>query len=132
MGFKPKRKVFDLRFDDPSMNGLVVKVRGVNTGTMLDLRAARASDDDDSIRDMLELLGQQLLEWNVVDEDDAPVPATLEGVRQQDLDFNMAILDAWQNVMAGVPAPLDGSSTSGEPSLVASIPTETLSESLAS
>ncbi|MCZ4509948.1 hypothetical protein O3Q52_17435 [Streptomyces sp. ActVer] len=126
MGYRPKRKIYTLEFEDPEFNGLEVKIRGLNTGQMLDIDTARDDGDDAAILGMLQLMADQLLEWNVEDDDGQPVPATFEGIRTQELAFNWAIIDAWQNAVAGVSAPLDGESTDGDPLLAASIPMETL------
>lgn len=126
MGYRPKRKTYVLKFEGEEYKGLEVKIRGLNTGQLLDIDTARADGGDEAIRAMLHLMANQLVEWNVED-DDKPVPMTFEGVCSLDLDFNWAVINAWQNAMAGVPDPLESGSTSGEPSLVASIPTETLS-----
>lgn len=128
MGYRPKRKIFNLDFTGTEHDGLHATVRGVSTGQALDIEAARADGSDDAIRGMLELIAEQLIEWNVEDPDTGePVPANLDGVRALEIGLNLAIVNAWLTAMAGVPAPLESGSTSGEPSLVASIPTETLS-----
>lgn len=127
MGYKPKKKIYTLAFEDPGFEGLEVKIRGLNTGQVMDIDAARGDGGDGAIVTMLQLMAEQLVEWNVEDDDNQPVPTTFEGVRSLDIDFNWAIIDAWQNAAAGVNTPLDSDSTSTELSLVASIPTETLS-----
>ncbi|BBC35294.1 hypothetical protein SGFS_065880 [Streptomyces graminofaciens] len=127
MGYKPRRKIYTLAFEGEEYEGLEVKIRGLNTGQVMDIDAARADGGDSAIVAMLQLMAEQLVEWNVEDDEGQPVPTTFEGVRSLDIDFNWAVIDAWQNAAAGVPAPLESGSTSGEPSLVASIPTETLS-----
>lgn len=142
MGFVPKRTVYKLvDWPDPNMEGLEVKLRGLNTGQVLDLGekkdAALAeldSDDTDAgdrvaVVALLTVMAEQMIEWNITEEDGTPVPPTLEGIKGQELAFVMAIVDAWQTAVAGVPDPLPAGSTSGEPSLVASIPTEALSPS---
>lgn len=134
MGFVPKRKVYNLVFTDPDMHGLEVKMRGLNTGQWMDLvtrKEAVEEDNEDAqaVIELFTLMAEQMVSWNVTDEDGTPVPATLDGIRQQDLPFNMAIIEAWQTAAAGVSAPLDSGSPSGEPSLEASIPMDTLSES---
>lgn len=134
MGFVAKRKTYTLQFeDDEDLKGLEVKLRGLNTGQVLDLDAARQDGSDDAVRSMLQLMADQLVEWNLEDPDTGePVPATLEGVRSLDFDLNWKIIDAWQAAVSGVPAPLDDGSNSGDQSLEASIPMETLSSSLVS
>ena len=127
MGYRPKRKIYTLEFEGEEYEGLEVKIRGLNTGQVMDIDTARQDGGDAAIVAMLQLMADQLIEWNVEDDDGQPVPTTFEGVRSLDIDFNWAIIDAWQNAAAGVKTPLDEPSISTEPSLVASIPTETLS-----
>lgn len=127
MGYRPKKKIYTLAFEDPEFEGLEVKIRGLNTGQVMDIDAARASGTESAIVTMLKLMSEQLVEWNVEDDEGQPVPTTFDGVLSLDVDFNWAIVNAWQNAAAGVPAPLDETSTDTELSLVASIPTETLS-----
>lgn len=127
MGYRPKKKIYTLAFEGEEYEGLEVKIRGLNTGQVMDIDAARADGGDSAIVAMLQLMAEQLVEWNVEDDEGQPVPTTFEGVRSLDIEFNWAIIDAWQTAAAGVKAPLDSDSTSTELSLVASIPTETLS-----
>ena len=127
MGYRPKKKIYTLAFEGEEYEGLEVKIRGLNTGQVMDIDSARADGGDSAIVAMLQLMAEQLVEWNVEDDEGQPVPTTFEGVRSLDIEFNWAIIDAWQTAAAGVKAPLDSDSTSTELSLVASIPTETLS-----
>ena len=128
MGYRPKKKVYVLEFEGEEFEGLEVKIGGLNTGQVMDIDAARASGTETAIVTMLRLLGDRLIEWNVDHpETSEPVPPTFEGVCSLDMDFNWAIVNAWQDAVAGVKAPLDETSTDTELSLVASIPTETLS-----
>lgn len=134
MGFVPKKKTYVLDFAGTAEDGLLVTVRGLSTGEYLDaIELERTSNEDEESADKLILLfADKLVSWNIEDEAGTPVPADLGGVRQQDLDFNLTIINAWTTAMAGVPAPLEQSSPAGEPSPVESIPMETLSSSLAS
>lgn len=127
MGYRPKKKIYTLAFEGEEYEGLEVKIRGLNTGQVMDIDAARTDGGDSAIVAMLQLMAEQLVEWNVEDDEGQPVPTTFEGVRSLDIDFNWAVIDAWQTAAAGVKDPLDNDSTSTELSLVASIPTETLS-----
>jgi hypothetical protein len=70
-----------------------------------------------------------LVEWNLENDDDTPVPATVEGLQSQDLGFVMRIVQAWlEGVQAAAP-PLPQPSSSGRPSLEGSLPMEPLSSS---
>lgn len=134
MGYKRNPKVYNLKFgEDTEYPGLEVQVRSLSMGQLI---AARTGKDDDDGKDgteaLIELLADRIIGWNLEDEDGTPVPTTLEAMKGEDSDLIMAIVDQWTDAVAGVKAPLDGTSNSGEISPVASIPTETLSSSLAS
>lgn len=139
MGFKVKRKVYKLTFaDDTDLSGLEVMVRSLDTGQFLELTTARAQHEaggaqgEIGMRRQLELLAANLVSWNAEDEDGAPIPTTLEGILEQDLSFNTAVIGAWAEAISGVSDPLPQTFSDGQPSLEASIPMETPSESLAS
>jgi hypothetical protein len=88
------------------------------------------SDEDNALAEF----GKRLVSWNLTDDDDQPIPATAEGLRQVDTSLVTALKTAWLQSIVGVhdADPLPRSSPSGEPSPVESIPMEALSESLAS
>lgn len=133
MGYKPKRKTYHLNFASTDYEGLQVSIRGLNTGQYMDLFEAKTeAETGGETNRLLTIMASRLVSWNVEDDDDMPVPATLDGIKTQDLDFNLAIVNAWTTAMAGVPVPLEQPSTGGESSLEASIPMDVLSPSLAS
>lgn len=133
MGYKPKRKIYNLDFTGTDYEGLMVSIRGLNTGQYMDMVTAKAEvEAGGETTNLLTIMASRLVSWNVEDDDDLPVPPTLDGIKTQDLDFNLAIVNAWTTAMAGVPAPLDQPSSDGGSSLEASIPMEVLSPSLAS
>jgi hypothetical protein len=138
MGFTVKRKVFRLVFKDSDLDGLEVLARSLNTGQFLEMESAKAEragggkGSEGATQRMLELLAAELVSWNAEDENGVPIPATMDGIRAQDLDFSMKIIDAWTDAIAGVPAPLPPTSSDGQPSLEASIPMAVPSASPAS
>ena len=130
MGYKPKQKIYKLDFTGTDHEGLQVSIRGLNTGQYMDLFVAKSeAEAGGETTRLLQIMASRLVGWNVEDEADLPVPATLDGIKAMDLDFNLAIVNAWTTAMAGVSAPLEPSSSGGEPSLEASIPMEVLSAS---
>lgn len=129
MAFKRKRKVYKLDFTETEYDGLEVKVRGLTTGEYLELisLSAPGTEGDSKETDgMLRLFASHLMSWNLVDDDDEPVPSTFEGIKTNDLTMNMAIVNAWTDAMVEVPASTEKKSLTGTDSLVESIPTETL------
>ncbi|MFI9200156.1 hypothetical protein [Streptomyces sp. NPDC053048] len=132
MGFVKKPKRINLRFEgDPELDGLEVTLRGLNVAEYLDVMGL-GEVEAGSVPDMIKRFSRALVSWNLEDEDGNPVPISEDVVFAQDQDFIMRLAAAWIEALSGVPAPLDQSSPSGEPSPVVSIPMEPLSESLAS
>jgi hypothetical protein len=130
-GYKRNRKIYKLVFDESTdYPGLEVQVRTLSLGQLLDARSR--ADDEDGTKRMVDLFAERLISWNLEDEADQPVPATLDGIRDQDDDLILALIARWQEAMRGVPAPLDGASPSGETTAAESRLAELPSESLAS
>lgn len=136
MGYKRKRKVYKLTFQDPSMDGLEVIAGSLTTDEFLALSEAAASvSETDNVEnrkaaaEMFDLLGKHLVSWTLEEEDDTPVPATRAGIGAQDLDFILDIVLAWMNAIASVPPPLPEGSPSGATSLEQSLPQVSLSQS---
>lgn len=124
MGYRPKRKIYTLDFSGTDYEGLQVTVRGLTVAEELELDGQEASSDL-----IIKRLVSRLISWNVEDDKGQPVPTTHDGVCTQDVAMVLAILDALRTANSGVPAPLPNGSPAGEPSAVASIPTEPLSPS---
>ena len=111
MGYRPPRKVYRVVGSGP-YEGLEAKLAGVNLGRYLDLVSVadgmEGEDAPDEIGDMLAALDGALLEWNIEDDDGAPVPVGLDGLRTQDFDLVLWLFDAWLEAMGGTPDPLGG------------------------
>lgn len=130
-GYKRNRKIYKLVFDESTdYPGLEVQVRTLSLGQLLDARSR--ADDEDGTKRMVDLFAERLISWNLEDEDEQAVPATLDGIRDQDDDLILALIARWQEAMRGVPAPLDGASSSGATTEAESRLAELPSESLAS
>jgi hypothetical protein len=122
MGFTRKRKSYKLDFSGTEFDGLVVKVDGLTTGEYLDfiMMTATVDADENQTSNMIKMLATHL------EEDGEPVPPTLEGLRANDLQMNMAIINAWTSAMSNVPEETAKKSETGESPLLGSIPMETL------
>lgn len=130
MGFKAKKKLYRLIFADEDMAGLEVTMTSVPMGDLLSLQQLdpkRAASDPAEFRELLEIFAGAMLEWNLEDDNDQPVPITVDAFLKQDIDFIFEIITQWSTAVSGVSAPLDGGSTSGATSLEASIPMDVLS-----
>jgi hypothetical protein len=138
MGFVRKRTVYKLVWDPPhELAGLEVRVTGASVGEMLDMAALADADDevkaarsDEAFTRFAEALVSWNLETEVLDEGGVttvPVPATLDGVRAQDLDFVLELIQAWMRAIVDVPPPLpDASTPGGSSGREVSIPMEAL------
>lgn len=134
MGFKRNPKIYKLTWDeDTDYPGLEVQVRTLTMGQVLAMRTGKNDDEGkDNVQVSVELLAERIDSWNLEDEDGNPVPPTLEAMYEEDDDLILDIINRWTDAVSAVRAPLPQSSPSGEPSLVASVPMEALSPSLAS
>ncbi|MGH7179199.1 MAG: hypothetical protein ACREJC_17610 [Tepidisphaeraceae bacterium] len=141
-GYTPEKTIYKLVFDD--MEGLVVRARSATIGEitefnhLLGFKAAQhvaagmpvADAEEESKKPLVKFI-DFLVDWNVLDDNGDPVPATLAGVSTQEPTFMWKIINAWMTA-GSAPAPLEQPSSDGEQSLEASIPMEPLSPSLAS
>jgi hypothetical protein len=127
VGFQRKTTTYRLTFEGTDLDGLVVTVRSVSVGAMLDLVGLAEADTRKAadIAHMFDTLGDALDSWNLEDGG-VPVPADRTGVRSLGVPEAMALVKAWSNVMQDVPGPLDQPSTGGVPSAALSLPMEPL------
>ncbi|MFF3511529.1 hypothetical protein [Streptomyces sp. NPDC002573] len=132
MGFKRNPKIYHLKWEDGEYAGLEVRVRSMSLGQLVASQKGTGYNGKEGIEGNIELFAERIVDWNLETEDGEPVPTTLDAIMGEDDDLIIDIVRRWNEAMAGVPAPLPESSPSGEPSPVASIPMEPLSESLAS
>lgn len=111
--YKRNPKVYKLKFDpDDELHGLEVLIRSLPVAEFLRVTALAAAGDNstEASEKLLHSLADQLVEWNLDNEDGSPVPATFEGLVAQELDFVMRIFRAWMDAMGSVPDPLGQSS----------------------
>lgn len=140
MGYKRPARIYTIvDWPDEDMAGLEVKARSVKLKKFIEFgrlmsnaKAASAEDAEEAITNLVSFFAKALVSWNLEDDDGAPVPATYDGLIEQDNDFVMRIIFAWMQIVGGAPGPLGKPSTDGETSLVASLPMEPLSTSQAS
>lgn len=131
MGFKAGPRTVTVRFaEGHEFHGAEARARLMSFGEWEAIVEADQSGDQSA----MEEFAKRLVSWNLTDDDDQPIPASREGLRQVDVRLVIALKDAWVQSLNGVhdADPLSQSSPSGGPSLVASVPMEALSPSLAS
>lgn len=91
----------------------------------------------DAVVKLAESFADILLGWNLTEQagdsgEPEPVPATLDGMLSMHYPLMRDIVEGWLSAVAGIPDPLDVTSPSGDIQPGGYIPTEPLSESLAS
>jgi hypothetical protein len=135
MGYKHQIPRINVAFEEGhEYHGLKVVLRKLKLGEWLEI-TGMGDNEEPTVRhvgDQLRRMADKLVSWNLEDEGGRPVPTTLEAVMDQDRELMIAVLNAWLDGLTAVSAPLEASSTGGEPSLVESIPMDTLSASLVS
>lgn len=128
MGYKATPRTVKIQFaEGHEHHGAEARARRMSLG---EWEAVIEGDEDNALAEFT----QRLVSWNLTDDDDQPIPATAEGLRQVDTSLVTALKNAWLQSIVGVHTadPLSQSSPSGAPSLVESVPMEALSPSLAS
>jgi hypothetical protein len=139
VGFKLPSTVFVLDFDGTDLDGLTVKARSVPFGTFLELQElADVADKSgaEAIAAMRKLVeqfaGTALKSWDLED-DNGPVPATVDGLGTLEARHVLTIIGTWLRAAGGeAPAPLGEPSPGIAPSAVSSLPMVELSTSQAS
>lgn len=135
-GFKPDRKKYRLRFEGTDYDGFVVLMRSVSFGVFLEMSTLTGwnpkkmgPDEVAELRRLFGTLASAIIEWNLLDDDDQPVPITVDGLFAQDPEMVIAVVNAWTGAMSDVSGPLGQRSSDGRPSPVASLPMEEWSPS---
>jgi hypothetical protein len=150
MGFVRQRRTYRLVWSEGEFTGLEVVASSASVAGYRQIAewATRqyswppTTEDLMKLDELHEVFGEMLVSWNlerpkldehgheIVDADGSrvvePVPPTVDGLRQQDPEFTLAVIVAWMDAVAGVPAPLGGPSSSGERSLEESLPMDVL------
>lgn len=113
MGYKKVPVIHTLN-EIEGEDGLVVRLKSVSFGKVRKLMRLTSDDGDDSMMDEIAAMFQDaLVSWNLEDEE-GPVPTTVEAVENQDFDFVMKIVHAWLDRMTGPSEELGKDSSSGE------------------
>jgi len=121
MGYKRQRKIFKLVFEDPDMEGLVVRCRSTSVRQFLDIQTmaqnakGEGSDELAGVKALLATFATVIIDWNMEDDDDTPIAPTAETLLDEDFDFVMVMVNAWIEAMAGVAKDLGKASTPTSP-----------------
>jgi hypothetical protein len=94
MGFEVPENVIQLAFEDPSWNGLVVKMSIPTLDELRETAKLRTSQDPQAIEPVLEAFASHLHEWNLMRKG-VPVPATRKGIGSLDGVFSLQLVGSW-------------------------------------
>ena len=130
-----KRKLYHLTWpEDHALHGLEVTTKGLSIGrlrTMMGLTSEMGKGGEEQAKAAEALFDQfahVLVSWNREEDDGTPVPATREGIAEEDLSFMIGLVMAWMDAVAGVDTPLPAASPPGpDPALEESLPMAPLS-----
>jgi len=145
-GYKPQRRLYKLDFSETEHAGLEVTARGTSMAGLLQLmeiadgleelmesdEQADAGELAARMREMFAPFARVIVSWNLLGDDDEPVPASLDGLLAQDPEFVGFILSAYIQGMSQAPPPLPASSPSGASSQAELAAAAALSSSLPS
>jgi hypothetical protein len=134
MGYKARR-VYVLEFVD--LDGLEVRARSTTIDKFMDISALAdlspgmdfTDEDRAKIHELCAAFAECLVGWNLEDDDEQPIPATLDGLLSIDLDLVMSIVRAWLDAVASVSPPKGAPSPNGSRSVEGSLPMAPLSPS---
>lgn len=128
MGYQ--RKSYVIKWPEGHMHhGLIVKLRGLSGENLMKVSSLRGQEKDsidgERLEEVFKVLADRIIEWNLEDGG-TPIPPTIENIRSEDFGMVMDIIASWTEAVTHVPDPLSKGSNSGNTSLEASIPMETL------
>ncbi len=113
-----------LAFADPQFAGWDIDTRVPDVRTWMrvaDLTNDRRLSFDnpacaDDVDELVGIVAGHLADWNLEDEQGAPVPLSAEAIHPGlDKDAVKALIEAWIDTLVGVPAPLPQPSADGSP-----------------
>ena len=104
-------------FDDTGtdLDGARVVARGITTGRFFELETAGNDATIDAV-------AESIVEWDLVDEDGAPIPCDREGVLSLEPPESAALIKAWFDAVQGVSAPTVPRSGDGRTAAETSLP----------
>jgi hypothetical protein len=122
MAYVKKSTTYKLVWDEGEYEGLEVRVSSAPVGELAEIMNLSTKSDYASTMELIQKLSERLVSWNITEEDGSATPATLAGLKSLDLGEMTEIVTKWAQAMVHVPDSLGKESTSGKPSLEASLP----------
>ena len=138
MGFKVQARVYVLDFTGTAYEGLEIRARSIpmeEFAKLALLKDITPADMSDALTTLHRKFVDSVISWNFEDDDDQPIPVTVEAfasLEQKAPGITLDVVKAWMTAIAGVSDPLGEGSLSGKTSVEGSIPMEALSNHLAS
>lgn len=128
MGFKASVRVLNLLFENPELEGLEVRARSLSMGRVLEVAKLRdmvkgEGGEEGALIELFKVFEQALVSWNL-EGDDGPVAMTVDGLLSLDMSLALMIVMTWFDSITAVGEALGKGSTSGSPTLEASMPME--------
>ena len=136
--FRRERKLYQLNFEDPELDGFECVMSGVSLERFVDITALAAELETpegrtkENIEAQFTTLAGSMVSWNLDDDDGKPISCDYEGLRVQDFDFVMKIMLGWMQALASVPKASENGSPSGGISREQSLGLASVSRSQAS
>jgi len=131
-GFRKEPTHYKLIFEEhPDLKGFEVTMRALSLGKFLDINRLALTVDNADTQERVQQadllfrrFSESLVEWNLEDDDGAPIPADYDGVKTQELPFIQTIIGEWMEAMSGIPKNSNSASNGSGTSLERSIPME--------
>lgn len=129
-GYRRQRTVYTVRYAQHP--GLWVRAKAPSTQTYIDLASKGENPNVETVIEMARTFIDNVLDWNLEDEDGTPVPTTMEALLAEEWDFMEDLVQGWMEAVAGTGDSLKKDSPGGERVIMDSIPMEPLSTNQAS
>jgi len=123
-GFSPKKSSYKIVFADPNddLLGLEITVREFTIGELRSLMRVQGAISSEQVGvktetalEVFDFFGKSLISWNIVDENNSPVPANAEGLDYLGLASVIKIINVWMEEVAQISTPLDHRLNNGTP-----------------
>ena len=98
--------------DIPGEDGLIIRMQGISFGKVRRVTKLLDDEGDGALEEIGKLVISKLVSWNLEDQD-GPVPTTVEALDELDFSLVLKLVNAWLDCMTGVGDELGKDSSSG-------------------
>ena len=119
MGYRRKRKLYDLDLTGTSLEGLTLIMKGLtveeslNLALLQDMVKEPTKDQIKKTRDLFAMVAEKIERWDLEDDDGQPIPPSPVELLGWDFSDAMLVIDRWQEKVQEVPGPLEPKSNDG-------------------